>query len=202
MGLFAADLIRFMDALQINKAIVCGVSMGGYILLNAIHHYPQRFEALILSDTQCIADTHKMKVKRYKTILNIKTDGLEGFAEEFITTIFSKESLDTKKEIVEKIRNTILSTSSVAVIKTLTVLAKRWQTCSTLNEISVPTLILCGTEDKVTPLFQSEFLLKNIKNSILHSIDNAGHLPNIEQPEEFNRYLADFILSVENKTNV
>ena len=202
MGLFAADLIRFMDALQINKAIVCGVSMGGYILLNAIHHYPQRFEALILSDTQCIADTHKMKVKRYKTILNIKTDGLEGFAEEFITTIFSKESLDTKKEIVEKIRNTILSTSSVAVIKTLTVLAKRWQTCSTLNEISVPTLILCDTEDKVTPLFQSEFLLKNIKNSILHSIDNAGHLPNIEQPEEFNRYLADFILSVENKTNV
>jgi len=197
MGLFAADLVKFMDALQINTAIICGMSMGGYILLNAVHHYPQRFKAIILSDTQCIADSHEMKVKRYKAILNIKTDGLEDFTEEFITTIFLKESLDTKKDIVEKIRNIILSTSSVAVIRMLTVLAKRWQMCSSLHEISIPTLILCGTEDKITPLLQSEFMLKNIRNSILHSISNAGHLPNIEQPEAFNRYLINFIADLE-----
>jgi pimeloyl-ACP methyl ester carboxylesterase len=196
MGLLAADLVKFMDALEIGKAIVCGLSMGGYILLNAVHHYPQRFEAIVLSDTQCFADSHEMKVKRYKAILNIMADGTEGFVDEFISSVFSKESLETKKDMVEKIRLGILSTSSVTVIRTLTVLAKRWQMCTSLNEISVPTLILCGSEDKLTPLFQSEFMLKHIKDSLLYSIDNAGHLPNIEQPEEFNRHLLDFISSI------
>jgi 3-oxoadipate enol-lactonase len=55
--LFADDLIQFMDALEIDKAIVCGLSMGGYILLNAAFRYPERFEAIVLSDTQCIADS-------------------------------------------------------------------------------------------------------------------------------------------------
>jgi len=59
--LFADDLIKFMDGLEITKAIVCGFSMGGYILLNAVCHYPKRFDAIILSDTQCIADSVETK---------------------------------------------------------------------------------------------------------------------------------------------
>ena len=196
MGLFADDLVKFMDALQIDKAIVCALSMGGYILLNAVHHYPQRFKAIILSDTQCIADSHEVKVKRKETISQIKTEGLEKFAEEFVTTIFCNKSLDTKKEVVEKIKNMILATPPATITGTLKALAARWHMCSSLNEISIPTLILCGTEDKLTPLAQSEFMFKNIKNSTLHSINNAGHLPNLEQPEEFNRHLTDFISSL------
>ena len=72
MDLFADDLIHFMDALQIPTAIVCGLSMGGYIILNAIDRYPERFKAIILCDTQCIADTPEGKEKRYKTIVKDK----------------------------------------------------------------------------------------------------------------------------------
>ena len=92
IGLFADDLIGLMDALQIDKAVVCGLSMGGYILLNAVNRYPERFEAIILSDTQCIADSPEAKVKRYKTIQQIEAGGLNDFAEAFVKNIFCQDS--------------------------------------------------------------------------------------------------------------
>lgn len=198
MGLFADDLIKFMDALLIKKAIVCGLSMGGYILLNTIDHYPNRFEAIILSDTQCIADTAEVKEKREKTIKQIDSEGLTGFTETFIQNIFCKETLNNKKEIVEKIKNIILSTSLETITGTLTALAQRQEMCFMLRKITIPTLILCGKEDLVTPLIQSDFLQNNIKKSIFHILDNAGHLSNLEQGDTFNKYLSDFVSEIRN----
>lgn len=193
ISLFADDLIKFMDGLEIDKAIVCGLSMGGYILLNAVNRYPARFKAIILSDTQCIADSPEVKEKRNQTISQITDGRLKDFAEGFVKNIFCQETLDTKKETVEKIKNSILSTLPETITATLRALAERWETCSTLPEISVPALIVCGKEDKVTPLAQSEFLLQNIPNAKLHSIDKAGHMSNLEQADEFNKHLKNFI---------
>ncbi len=196
MGLFGDDLIKFMDALFINKAIICGLSMGGYILLNTLDRYPNRFEAIILSDTQCIADTSEAKEKRKKTIKQIEAEGLNNFTELFIQNIFCKESLNDKKVLVEKIKKIILSTSSEIITGTLNALAKRHEMCFLLREISIPTLVLCGKEDIITPLIQSEFLHNNIRNSIFHSLDAAGHLSNLEQADEFNIHIYNFISSL------
>lgn len=196
INLFADDLIQMMDVLQIKKAIVCGLSMGGYILLNAINRYPERFHAIILSDTQCIADSAEAKEKRYKIIKQIETDGLTDFAAGFIKNVFCQESLDNKKEMVEKIKNMILSTKVEAVTGTLAALAQRQEKCFSLNEISIPVLILCGKEDIVTPPVQSEFLHTHIKNSKFHSLDKAGHMANLEQPDEFNNFINDFITNL------
>lgn len=194
--LFADDLIQFMDGLSINKAVVCGLSMGGYILLNAISRYPNRFEAIVLCDTQCIADSDETKEKRNETIVQIKANGLKSFAQGFIKNIFCQESLDTKKELVERINKIILSTPFNSVVETLGALTQRENMCSTLNKISVPTLILCGKEDVVTVPEESEFLQDNIENSTLYIIDNAGHLSNLEQSGEFNQHLANFISEI------
>jgi pimeloyl-ACP methyl ester carboxylesterase len=194
--LFADDLILFMDALQINKAIVCGLSMGGYILLNAANRYHERFEAIILSDTQCIADSDEAKEKRYKTIERIEAEGINDFASGFVKNAFCKETLETKPEVVEKIKNIILSTSAEAITGTLKALAERWETCSSLSNITVPALVLCGKEDALTPVKQSEYLAQNISGADLRTIDNAGHLSNLEQPDEFNKHLNNFIFSL------
>ncbi|MEP7167987.1 MAG: alpha/beta hydrolase [Bacteroidota bacterium] len=193
ISLFADDLIKFMDVLQVDKATICGVSMGGYIALDVLYRYPNRFAGIILSDTQCIADTAETKTKRYETIKKIEENGLNDFAEGFVKNIFSEFTLNHNNEVVNQIKQTILSTPVETVISTLKALAERWEKCSTLNEINIPALILCGAEDKVTPVVQSEFLNKNISNSVLHVIEKAGHLPNLEQPEIFNGFLHKFI---------
>jgi len=193
MRLFADDLIKFMDALAIDRAVVCGLSMGGYILLNAIQRFPKKFAAIILSGAQCIADNKEVKEKRNKTIQQIKAGGLNDFAEGFIKNTFCKDSLTDKKEVVGRIKKVILSTAPSTITGTLTALAERYATCSFLTDISVPALILCGNEDVITPLAQSEFMQSKIKNSTLHSIDKAGHLSNLEQPDKFNNLVNNFI---------
>lgn len=197
ISLFADDLVKFMDALEIDKAIVCGLSMGGYILLNAVQRYPQRFEAIILSDTQCIVDSEAGKAKRKQTILDIRKTGLSPFAEGFAQNIFSQAALENKNKWVAAIKNIIICTPVETVIDTLSALAERSETCSSLPAIDIPTLILCGSEDKVTPVAQSEHLHREIANSTLHIIENAGHLPNLEQPDEFNRLVLNFIGLIE-----
>ncbi len=196
IGLFADDLIKLMDALEIKKAIVCGLSMGGYILQNAVQHYPERFKAIILSDTQCIADSVEAKEKRMQTIIKIKVDGLKEFANGFIQNIFCEESKNNKKELVESIKNIILNTSSQTITDTLMALAQRSETCSTLLQINLPVLLLCGSEDKVTPAEQAEFMHKNINNSTLKIINDAGHMANIEQPVLFNKHVIEFIATL------
>ncbi len=97
IDLFATDLLNLMDALKIDKAILCGLSMGGYIALNAVENYPDRFDALILSDTTCTADTPEAKEKRMKTIESIRKNGVEKFADESITNLFAPESFVDKE---------------------------------------------------------------------------------------------------------
>lgn len=193
MSLFADDLIKLMDALEMDKAVVCGLSMGGYILLNAVNRYPERFKAIILSDSQCIADSPEAKEKRYKTIEHIEAGGLNDFANGFIKNVFCQESVENKKELVERIKTIVLTTLPATITGTLAALAERSEMCSSLNKISVPALILCGNEDKVTPFAQSEILHQHIVGSTLHSIAQAGHLSNLEQPEQFNRHVTKFI---------
>ena len=191
--MFTEDLIAFMNALHIDKAILCGLSMGGYIVLNAVKKYPERFEALILSDTQCIADTAEAKEKRYKAIDEINENGVHAFNEKFIKSIFHTDSLITKKEVIETLRINMQSNTRRSMTRVLAALAERTETCSEIHNIQIPTLIICGREDAVTPLSQSESMHEAIKGSMLRVIDNAGHVSNLEQPHTFNKHLQEFL---------
>ncbi len=205
IDLFAEDLIRFMDKLKIEKAIVCGLSMGGYIALNALKRFPTRFEGLVLCDTQCIADTAEGKEKRYKVIEDIEANGVNKFNEEFIKNVFHVDSPKNKKETVDQLRDVVFANSQYIITRGLTALAERSETCSSLGEISIPTLIICGREDIVTPLAQSESMNAAIKGSKLQVIEDAGHVSNLEQPHEFAKYLSEFLaglggVGIENQT--
>lgn len=197
MDVFADDIIQFMDALKIEKAIICGLSMGGYVALNLMKRFPNRFDGLILCDTQCIADTAEVKENRFKTIEKIEAEGVFDFNDGFLQKVFHKDSIENKKELVRDLRHVVFSNSKHIIKQGLVALAERSETCSLLNDIQVPTLIICGREDEVTPLVQSEMMQASIKNSKLHVIDKAGHVSNLEQPEVFNKHVHDFLRGLE-----
>jgi 3-oxoadipate enol-lactonase len=193
MDLFGEDLIAFMDALSIDKAIICGLSMGGFIAFNAQKRYPDRFAAMILCDTQCIADTEEVKAKRFEIMDEIALYGPAAFNEGFIKKVFHKDSFNTRKAVVAKLREVVFANSQHIITQGLMALAGRSETCTTLFDIQVPTLIICGSEDEVTPLVESEFMHENIKGSVLRVIEKAGHVSNLEEPWEFNKHLLEFL---------
>lgn len=195
MDLLADDLIGFLNALKLRQVIICGLSMGGFVALNAITRYPERFAALILCDTNCVADKPEQREKRYKTIEEIEKNGISKFSATFLDSLFADDTYSTNKQLVGKINADILANSPEVIINGLKALATRSETCSTLGKIAVPTLIICGREDEITPLEQSEFMNKHMKNATLKVIENAGHLSNMEQPEAFNAELLEFLSS-------
>jgi len=193
IDLFGLDLVSFMDKLNIEKAIVCGLSMGGFVALNAVKRFPNRIEALILCDTQCIADTEEVKENRHKAIEIIDCDGADKFIETFTKIVFHPDSFTSRSEIVKTLTGTVSANSNAIIVAGLTALAERSETCTILHDIRVPTLIICGRQDEVTPLFQSEFMHEHIKGSVLSVIEEAGHVSNLEHPEQFNTCLIKFL---------
>lgn len=191
--LFVDDLVGLMDSLNIEKTLLCGLSLGGYIALRAIEKYPDRIQALILSDTQCIADSPEAVEKRMSTIDGINANGVQQYAETSIANLFAPESHKAKQKEITAIRNTILSTPKETLIKTLKALAARKETCTSLNKINVPVLIIVGREDKITPIAAARFMNEKIKHSIIMIVDHAGHLTNLENPSDFNDQLKKFV---------
>lgn len=193
IDLFAEDLVVFMDNLNIEKAILCGLSMGGFIALNAMRGFPDRFEALILCDTQCIADSAETKLKRYMVINDTSLDGTNAFSEGFVKNVFHDNTITQNKPLVEKLRNDVFANSQHIIGMGLKAIADHSETCSILDGIAIPTLIICGRADAVTPLAESEFMKRSIKGSILTVVEDAGHVSNLEQPDVFNKHLGDFL---------
>jgi 3-oxoadipate enol-lactonase len=195
IGLFTDDLLGLMDFLKVEKAILCGLSLGGYIALNAIENFPKRFDALILCDTTCTADTPEAKEKRRIAIDNIAKHGVEKYANESIKKLFAPETFITSKEKTIEIKEMIMKTSEQSLSATLLALAARTETCSKLAAIRVPVLILVGKEDRITPPSAARYMHENIKGSKLQIIEHAAHLSNIENTYDFNEHLLKFVSS-------
>jgi pimeloyl-ACP methyl ester carboxylesterase len=170
--------------------------MGGYIALNAIENYPERFIALLLCDTNCNADKPEAKEKRMKTIESIKENGLEKYAEESLKKLFAPDSLSKHIEEIAIVKEMIMNTSRQSICKTLHALAERKETCTKLNEIKVPVHILVGKEDEITPPDVALSMHEKIKGSTIHIIEHAGHLSNLENSREFNSQLTGFLLFI------
>lgn len=200
IDLFTNDLFLLMDTLKIEKASLCGLSMGGYIALNAIGKHPQRFDSLILSDTQCLADTYEAKEKKMKAAEAIHKNGVEKYAEESIKNLLSANSFKDKKNEIAAVREMILGTSKNSLTNTLFALADRKGTCSQLQDIEVPVLIMVGKEDKITPPRASILIHEKIQGSLLKILEHAGHISNLENPTAFNLHLKNFIQQVVKKT--
>jgi len=193
LELFVDDLFALLDHLRIAHVVVVGLSMGGYIALRAIERDAGRFRGLVLCDTKSEADNNDGKIRRMTQIRSIKSHGLKSIVDGLLSSIFYEKTFEHNPRAVDTIRTTIMNTDPLAVSGTALALAARTDTTSALYTISVPTLILVGMHDTIAPPSAANAMKGKIPNAVLHLINNAGHMSNLENPEEFNSYLLEYL---------
>ncbi len=194
--LFVDDLIALMDHLTIPKAIVCGLSMGGYIALRAVERNPDRFLGLILSDTKSEADGNEAKIKRANGIKFVQSNGMKFYAQDYVKIVFAPASFDSHPDAIKTIQSIVERTAPTSIFGTLLALAARTDTTASLPNIKCPTLILVGEKDNVTPVAASQSMKEKIPGAEMFVIPSAGHISNMENPAEFNKHLVEFVAKI------
>ena len=189
---YVDDLLSLLDHLKIKKATVVAFSMGGYVALRAMERHPERFHALVLADTQSAADSDKAKLNRGKSLRSLKEDGLQKAASDFLTNALSSQPRSAG--LREQLLKLVLENPVSGIGSALVALATRTDTTESLGQIKVPTLILVGEEDKITPVAAAQSLQEKIPGSVLKVISKAGHLLPVENSEDFNAALVNFLL--------
>lgn len=196
MEAFVDDLEMILDGLKLEKSILCGLSMGGYISLRAVERFQNKFSALILCDTKSEADNNEGKLKRAAAIRQINSGGFAEFVESFIRNCFSEKFINEQKEEYKKIVDRSKKNSPLGVKGCLLAMAGRTDTTGSLNKINLPTLLICGREDKLTPPDIMKSMSDKISRAKFSIVENAGHMSPVEQPAVVNKAIKDFLTEV------
>jgi pimeloyl-ACP methyl ester carboxylesterase len=190
MDFFVDDLLALLDHLGLEKAVIAGLSMGGYVALRAIELHPERFRALILCNTASKADTNAAKEKRVKSIRQIREQGFPAFVRDYSEDVFMPETLERDPKQLESFRRMILENRPESVIAGFIALAARTDTTESLAKITVPTLVIGGEKDPIFPATKE--MHEQLPHARLVVIPGVGHLSNLESPDVFNAAIEEF----------
>lgn len=190
---YADDAAALLDALGIERAVIGGLSMGGYATLAFWRRHRHRVRALVLADTRAGADSDEGKLKRRELIDLARSAGSAAVAQQMITGMVGKTTRERRPELVDSVRAMMSRAGVDGVVGALEALMSRPDSTATLPTIDVPTLIVVGAEDVLTPPKEAATLAAGIPRSTLEVIPRAGHVSNLERPAAFNYVVTDFL---------
>lgn len=194
MEAFLFDLFSIINELKLVKPVLCGLSMGGYISLRAVEKDQEKFRGLILCNTKADADDDNGKLVRAAKINQINTEGLDKFIEGFVIPLFSEDAPKQKKKLVhEVVERTKHNNNPVGVKGSLLAMVSRTDTNKFLKKIKIPTLVISGSFDKLTPPIKMRDMAAKIKGSDFAIVPRAGHLTPLENPGGFNDLLIGYM---------
>ena len=189
----ARDVAALLDELRIERAIIGGLSMGGYVAFSFYSLFRERVDALILADTRPQGDTEEAARNREQQAEKILKEGMESIADDFLKKVLTPATLNARPEIVARVREMITRTPPAGAAAALRAMAVRADQTKLLPEITVPTLIIVGSEDALTPPKDAELMQREIPDSRLKIIEGAAHLSNMERSAEFTNALQAFL---------
>lgn len=193
MEIFVDDLFSVIDGLELEKPVIVGFSMGGYIALRAMEREPERFRALILCDTKAEADDDAARLKRASAINVINCDGAEQFASDFVPMAFGDDAPQMIPEIYNSFLERAQAESAIGVKGCLLAMAARTNTTRALGDIQVPTLLLVGEDDALTPPSVMQQMHNQINGSEIITVPAAGHMSPVENPETVTQSIQEFL---------
>jgi len=189
----AADLIRLSDACGVGKAVFAGISIGGYVLLELWRRHRERVSGLILCDTRAGADSDEGRANRLKSADDVEKQGPVPFIDSMIPKLLGDTTRTTRPDLVERARKMMLESSPAGIAAVQRGMAARPDSVADLKTISIPTLVMVGAEDMLTPLSEAEFMQRNIAGSRLQVIPRAGHYAVFEQHEAAGKAIRRFL---------
>lgn len=193
MDRYADDLACVLEALAVPSAVVCGLSMGGYVALALWRRHPERVSALVLADTRAGADDDAARAKREELIHVARDEGAAAVAERMIEGMVGKSTRDRAPQISADVRTMLERQPVPAIVAALGAMRDRPDSRPTLATITVPTLIVVGEEDALTPPSEAQAMHAAIAGSRLEILAGAGHVSNVERPAAFNALLREFL---------
>lgn len=188
----AAALLAALDERGVAEVAVVGISMGGYTAMAMLRTAPERVRALVLADTRAAADGEAARADRLEMARRVRVEGVEPIVEPMVQRLLSVASRE-EAHIADPVRSRIRRCTPEGVASCQEAMAARPDSAAVLAAVRVPTLVLCGGEDAVTPADEMRAMAERIPAARFDVVAGAGHLSNLEQPAAFGELLAGFL---------
>jgi len=189
----AEDIRRLLDELKITKTVFAGNSIGGYIFFEFWRRHRERISSVVLIDTKASADSDEARKTRLAAAEDVVKRGTEPFIDAQLPKLLGDSTHRNRPDKVAEAKRMMMKASAAGIAAVQQGMASRPDSNATLASIDVPTLVLCGEEDGLTPTLEMEMMHRSIRGSVFRRIAKAGHYSPFEQPEEVHRLLREFL---------
>ena len=196
MDQYADDVAELIDSLGVDPVVLVGLSMGGYIAFAFLRRHREKVRALVLADTRAGADTDEGREKRRRLIEVARQRGSPALAEMQVASMVSGTTRQRRPEVVETVRAMMAAARVDGIVGALEAMMVRPDSTPTLATIDVPTLVVVGDEDTLTPPAEARSMHEQIRGSRLEVLSTAGHISNLERPAAFNHVMSEFVEGV------
>jgi pimeloyl-ACP methyl ester carboxylesterase len=193
MDLLADDIVTLLDDRKLDRVVLCGLSMGGYVALAFARRHPDRLGGLVLCDTRPGADGDDARAARLAMAERVLAEGVEFLPEVMIPRLLGETTRRDQPDLVQTVTRTILDQHPRGIAAAQRGMAARPDSTDVLRRISVPTLVITGLEDELVGPEESREMAAAIRDSRLVQVPGAGHLVNLEKADMVNEALLDFL---------
>jgi YbgC/YbaW family acyl-CoA thioester hydrolase len=194
MGIYADDLAALLDALGVNEVVLCGLSMGGYVIFEFLRRWRHRVRALILMDTRAEGDSTEGRRARDAAAATARDGGAGAVGGALLAKMLAAGSEERAPELVDRVRRMMAATPVAGMIGALAAMRDRHDSTGLLPTLAdLPTLVLVGEEDALAPPDAARRMATLIPGARLVVIPGAGHLPPVERPSETTAEIREFL---------
>jgi len=184
---YAQDVLALAAHLELDRFVLCGVSMGGYVAFALQRLAPGRVAGLILSNTRAAADSAEGRAGRDRMIDLARREGPEAVAREMVPRLLGKTTGESQPDLAEAVRRLIVVNSVDGIVSALVALKGRPDSAPGLGQIACPALVITGDEDAIIPVSEAEVMTRGIPNASIVVLPKIGHLSNLEDPGAWSR---------------
>lgn len=196
MAEYADDLAALLDVLRIPSAVVCGLSMGGYVTFELLRRHPDRVRGLVLCNTRAAPDDTDGRSRRDAMIARIRRDGPGFLADEMLPKLVGRDTARTMPDVVRQVRAMVAGQPATGLIGAITAMRDRADAGPMLGGITVPTLVVHGRDDQLIPVSEARAMADAIPDAHFAVIPAAGHLAPVEQAVPTGRVIREFLESL------